>query len=152
VRDRSGATTDQVLPDLQAPTFATYLAPVVAKDAVLVSDGRDAYGAFAHTEDILHIPIITSRGQHAYKGFHIQNVNAYASRLKDWLRPFKGVASWYLPSYLGWRRAVSAQQTTGHLALDGSRLRRRRLASPVGLRSMAAAPRSRQASSPWASR
>jgi transposase-like protein len=106
VRDRSGATTDHVLPDLQAPTFATYLAPVVARDAVLVSDGRDAYGAFAHAEDILHIPIITSRGEHAYKGFHIQNVNAYASRLKDWMRPFKGVASWNLPSYLGWRRAI----------------------------------------------
>ena len=106
VRDRSGATTDQVLPDLQARTFAAYLAPVVAKDAVLVSDGRDAYGAFAHAENILHIPIITSRGEHAYKGFHIQNVNAYTSRLKDWMRPFKGVASWYLPSYLGWRRAI----------------------------------------------
>ena len=106
VRDRSGATTDQMLPDLQARTFAAYLAPIVAKDAVLVSDGRDAYGAFAHAENILHIPIITSRGEHAYKGFHIQNVNAYTSRLKDWMRPFKGVASWYLPSYLGWRRAI----------------------------------------------
>jgi transposase-like protein len=106
VRDRSGATTDHVLPDLTAPTFAARLAPIVAKDAVLVSDGRDAYGAFAHAEDILHIPIITSRGEHAYKGFHIQNVNAYTSRLKDWMRPFKGVASWYLPSYLGWRRAI----------------------------------------------
>jgi hypothetical protein len=61
VRDRSGATTGQVLPDLQAPAFAVYLASVVAKDAALVSDGRDAYGAFAHAEDILHIPIITSR-------------------------------------------------------------------------------------------
>jgi hypothetical protein len=106
VRDRSGATTDDVLPDLQALTFAARLTPVVAKDAVLVSDGRDAYGAFAHAENILHIPIITSRGEHAYKGFHIQNVNAYASRLKAWLRPFKGVASWYLPSYLGWPRAI----------------------------------------------
>jgi transposase-like protein len=106
VRDRSGATTDHVLADLQARTFAARLAPVVARDAVLVSDGRDAYGAFAHAEDILHIPIITSRGEYAYKGFHIQNVNAHASRLKNWLRPFKGVASWYLPSYLGWRRAI----------------------------------------------
>ena len=85
-------------PDLQARTFAAYLARIVAKDAVLVSDGRDAYGAFAHAENILHIPIITSRGEHAYKGFHIQNVNAYTSRLKDWMRLFKGVASWYLPS------------------------------------------------------
>jgi transposase-like protein len=106
VRDRSGATTDHVLHDLRAPTFAAHLAPIVAKDAVLVSDGRDAYGAFAHAESILHIPIIASRGEHVYEGFHIQNVNAYTSRLKDWLRPFKGVASWYLPSYLGWRRAV----------------------------------------------
>jgi hypothetical protein len=106
VRDRSGATTDHILADLRAPTFAAHLAPIVAKDAVLVSDGRDAYGAFAHAENILHIAIITSRGEHAYKGFHIQNVNAYTSRLKDWLRPFKGVASWYLPSYLGWRRAI----------------------------------------------
>ena len=76
------------------------------KDVSDMHTGRDAYGAFAHAEDILHIPIITSRGEHAYKGFHIQNVNAYASRLKDWLRPFKGVASRYLPSYLGWRRAI----------------------------------------------
>jgi len=112
VRDRGGATTDQVIPNLLARTFAAYLAPVVAKDAILVSDGRDAYGAFAHAENILHIPIITSRGEHAYKGFHIQNVNAYTSRLKDWLRPFKGVASWYLPSYLGWRRAIERSPFT----------------------------------------
>ena len=37
----------------------------VAKDAVLVSDGRDAYGAFPHAENI-QVPIITitSRGEH----------------------------------------------------------------------------------------
>ena len=28
-------------------------------------------------------------------------INAYISRLKDWLRRFKGVATHYLPSYLG---------------------------------------------------
>jgi transposase-like protein len=106
VRDRHGATTDQMLPDLEGRTFKAYLAPVVAKDAVLVSDGRPAYGAFAEDAGILHIPIITSRGEHVYEGFHIQNVNAYTSRLKDWLRAFKGVASFHLPSYLGWRRAI----------------------------------------------
>jgi transposase-like protein len=105
-RDRSGATTDHILYDLTAPTTADVLKPLVAKDAVLVSDGRDAYAAFAHAESILHIPIITSRGEHVYRGFHIQNVNAYTSRLKSWLRPFRGVASWHLSSYLGWRRSV----------------------------------------------
>lgn len=106
VRDRSGATTDHVMHDLKTHSFAAHLKPVVAKDAVLVSDGRDAYGAFAHAEAILHIPIIASRGEHVYEGFHIQNVNAYTSRFKGWMARFKGVASWYLPSYLGWRRVV----------------------------------------------
>ena len=35
VRDRHGATTDHVLPDLNAPTFARLLRPVVAPDALL---------------------------------------------------------------------------------------------------------------------
>lgn len=38
--------------------------------------------------------------------YHIQNVGAYQSRLKGWMARFKGVASKYLPSYLGWRRMI----------------------------------------------
>ena len=105
-RDRSDATTDHILHDLTAPATAEVLKPLVAKDAVLVSDGRAAYASFAHAEKILHVAVITSRGEHVYQGFHIQNVNAYTSRLKHWMRPFRGVASWYLTSYLGWRRAL----------------------------------------------
>ena len=43
------------------------------------------------------------------KGFHIQNVNGYMSRFKGWLRPFNGVASKYLPSYLSWRRTIERE-------------------------------------------
>ena len=39
---------------------------------------------------------------------HINNVNAYHSRLKQWLTRFNGVATKNLPSYLGWRRALEA--------------------------------------------
>ena len=39
---------------------------------------------------------------------HLNNVNAYHSRLKEWLRPFHGVATKNLPNYLGWRRAIEA--------------------------------------------
>ena len=42
VRDRHGETTDALLPDLEGRTFAAVLRPVVAKDALLVSDGRAA--------------------------------------------------------------------------------------------------------------
>lgn len=71
--------------------------------ALLVSDGRDASGAFAPAEKILHVPIITSRRGHVSEGFQIQSVNAYHGRLQGWLRRFSGVAPCYLPSYPGWR-------------------------------------------------
>ena len=38
--------------------------------------------------------------------WHVQNVNAYASRLRSWMRRFKGVATKYLASYLGWFRML----------------------------------------------
>jgi transposase-like protein len=109
VRDRHGATLDHVLPDLLAPTFARLLQPVVAGDALLVSDGRAAYGQFADVAGLLHISLNASKGERTYGSYHIQNVNAYISRLKDWMRRFKGVATRHLPSYLGWRRMIERE-------------------------------------------
>lgn len=79
---------------------------LVSRDAVLVTGGRPCYGTFAHDRGMLHIAVVASRGERVYEGLHIQNVNAYQSLLKDWMRAFKGVASKYLPSYLGWRRSI----------------------------------------------
>ena len=44
--------------------------------------------------------------------FHIQNVNAYDSRLKNWMRRFHGVATKYLEHYLGWRRLLERYRGT----------------------------------------
>jgi hypothetical protein len=49
-----------------------------------------------------------SAGVRVSGAVHVQNVNAYHSRFKEWLRRFHGVASCYLPNYLGWRWAVDA--------------------------------------------
>lgn len=106
VRDRHGETTDQVLPDLEGSTFVRVLKPVVASDALLVSDGRSAYATFADHAGLLHIALNASKGERTYGSYHIQNVNGYISRLKHWLHRFKGVATHYLPSYLGWRRMI----------------------------------------------
>lgn len=106
VRDRHGATLDHVLPDLEGPTFNRVLKPVVASDALLVSDGRAAYGRFADEAGLLHIALNASAGERTYGSYHIQNVNAYISRLKQWMVRFKGVATRYLASYLGWRRMI----------------------------------------------
>ena len=83
------------------------LAPVVAGDAVLCSDGAKAYAAFAALHGIRHEPINVAAGVRVRDGdFHIQNVNAYHGRLKGWMGRFNGVATRYLPNYLGWRRTL----------------------------------------------
>lgn len=110
-RDCSTATTDQILPDLKAETIARALDPIVARDALLVSDGAacSSYRSFANGAGILHVGLNTSAGERRWGVYHIQNVNAYAGRLKQWLRRFRGVATRYLPSYLGWRRMIDRE-------------------------------------------
>ena len=110
VRDRHGATTDAVLPNLEGGTIKTFLRPVVAHDALLVSDGAKVYGSFAREIGIEHKAVVAAHGRHVVEGvYHIQNVNAYMSRLKGWMRPFNGVATKYLSSYLGWRRLIERE-------------------------------------------
>ena len=48
----------------------------------------------------------------AHGAIHVQNVNAYHGRLRKWLLPFHGVASRYLPNYLGWRRMLDGGKIT----------------------------------------
>lgn len=106
VRDRHGETTDVMLADLSAETIGAHLKPVVAQDAVLVTDGNKAYQAFAAVTGITQIALIASDGERKIGCYHLQNVNGYQSRFKLWMARFKGVASKYLPSYLGWRRMI----------------------------------------------
>ena len=110
VRDRHGATTDSVLPNLEGFGIKSFLRPIVAPDALLVSDGAGVYGGFAREIGIEHKAVIAAHGQFVVDGiYHIQNVNAYMSRLKGWLRPFNGVATKYLKSYLGWFRMIDRE-------------------------------------------
>lgn len=56
---------------------------------------------------------MSATGDAWWKGlstFRIQNVNAYDRRLKEWMRRFHGVATKYLPNYLGWRRMLERYQ------------------------------------------
>jgi transposase-like protein len=106
VRDRHGATSDQMLIDLSAASVGSHLKPIVAKDAVLVTDGNRAYQAFAAETGITQMAMVATHGERVIGCYHIQNVNAYVSRFDLWRARFKGVASRYLPSYLGWRRMI----------------------------------------------
>ena len=96
-----------MLPDLGAEAIKAVLAPVVAGDAVLCSDGAEAYAAFAAGHGLHHEPVNLAAGIRVRDGaFHIRNVNAYHGRLKGRMGRFNGVATRYLPNYLGWRRTL----------------------------------------------
>jgi hypothetical protein len=61
----------------------------------------------AHQIGIAHRALNLSKGVRVLAGvYHLQNVNAYDSRLKNWIRRFNGVATKYLENYLGWRREL----------------------------------------------
>ena len=61
VRDRHGETIDAMLADLSAETIGAHLKPVVAQDAALVTDGNNAYQAFAAATDITQIALSPAR-------------------------------------------------------------------------------------------
>lgn len=105
VRDRHRATADFILETIDAAHIQKALKPLVDPEAVLCTDGASVYAAFARKTGIRH-EAIRAQGPRVRGAFHIQNVNAYDSRLKGWIRRFHGVATKYLKHYLGWRRLL----------------------------------------------
>ena len=108
-RDRAGATIDGVLPEVTAACVAAALQGAVTTDNQIVCDGGGAIRAFARRRAIqMHVVAAPGKPNPAAPDIHINNVNAYHGRLKEWLRRFHGVATKNLPNYLGWRRALEA--------------------------------------------
>jgi transposase-like protein len=108
-RDRQGATTDAVLPKLNRASIAAALGKVVTPANTFCCDGGTAIVAFARRARIAaHILPAPGKPNPMAPDFHLNNVNAYHGRLKEWLRRFHGVATKNLPNYLGWRRALEA--------------------------------------------
>ena len=109
-RDRTGQTRDFVAGKgvLTKAQLHACLPPVIDKDILLVTDDHAAYRAFAREAGISHQAVNVRAGIRVQGAAHVQNVNAYHSRLRAWLRPFHGVATRYLPNYLGWRWILDA--------------------------------------------
>jgi transposase-like protein len=107
-RQRGGGTCDWVAGrgQITAAKLQRWLHPALASSAVLVSDGAAAYHSFAAVTGIRHEAINVQAGIRVRGIYHVQGVNAYHSRLHQWLRTFLGVASRYLVNYLGWRYAL----------------------------------------------
>ena len=117
-RDRNGQTIDAVVGRgaLKAVQLTRHLLPKLDPQALLVSDANAAYPAFARVHGIAHEAVNLSSGERVRTSvagaIHVQNVNAYHRRFKQWLARFHGVASRYLPNYLGWQWALDGGRVT----------------------------------------
>jgi transposase-like protein len=110
-RDRSGQTTDHILPAFNAEVVEGLLGPAIDQDAMLCTDGSNVYAAFAAKRGLLHEAVNLSAGERVRaKTIHLQNVNGYHSRLKGWIARFHGVSTRWLSSYLGWRRMLDGRE------------------------------------------
>jgi len=85
----------------------------LVKDSVLCTDGFRAYIGVARQQDIIHKRLDVAGGiRKIERVFHIQNVNAYHSRLKEWINRFHGVTTKYLDHYLGWFRYLDNDENS----------------------------------------
>lgn len=110
-RDRTGNTADFILEKADKIHISAVLKPLLVADVVLCTDGEKALAAVAKEIGITHRPVNLAAGQRVVAGvYHVQNVNAYDSRLKTWMRRFHGVATRYLGNYLGWRRLIERHE------------------------------------------
>ena len=113
-RDRSTATANFILDADSKACVVTALKPLLPSDTILCTDGSSVLAAAAKEIGVTHRPVNVSAGQRVIAGvYHIQNVNAFDSRLKNWMRRFHGVATKYLDSYLGWFRTLDRSAATG---------------------------------------
>ena len=111
-RDRTGQTLDFVAGrgQLSKAKLHACLPSVIDRDILLVTDGHPAYPVFAREFGIAHAAVNLRAGIPVRGTVHVKNVNAYHSRLRGWLSVFHGVATRYLPHYLGWRWILDARR------------------------------------------
>lgn len=56
----------------------------------------------ARALQVKHVALVTKRQERKHGIYHVQTVNSYQGRLKEWMAPFRGVATKYLNRYLTW--------------------------------------------------
>ena len=83
------------------------LRPVLGADAVLSTDGNASCWTVAKALGVESGAFVSAfHGKSGDGIWHVQSVNRYDASLKTWMTRFRGVATKYLPNYLGWRRLL----------------------------------------------
>ena len=98
------------------------LLPLLKRGSVLCTDGNQSYIKIAREgAGIIHKRLIMKEHHRVEDDvFHIQTLNNYVSRWREWMRKFRGVGTDYLQDYLGWFRVVVQEPNTARSWLLGS--------------------------------
>lgn len=104
VKDRSGHTCDAVLEERSAREVGLRIGGRIATSSLLCIDRSRILKKFAKDSGLAFELVGAKQRKGREKVFHVQTVNAYHSRLKNWMKRFNGVATERLSNYLTWRR------------------------------------------------
>ena len=103
--DRLGGVVDGILDNASTKAVTKVLKDHLSPRTKLCIDGGSALWGFVSQNNVSFAMMPSGKYVSEYDPiFHIQTVNAYHSRLKSWIQRFRGVATKYLKSYLGWFR------------------------------------------------
>ncbi len=106
-RDRNKNTYDKIFDKFNSSELDKVFNSVLSKDSLLCSDTKSVYISYTKKNNIRHGRLNISNGEHVKKDIvHVQNVNLYHSRLKEWISRFHGVATKYLDNYVSWFREL----------------------------------------------
>jgi transposase-like protein len=107
--DRNGAVTHRVLERNTREELEKSLAPFLTPESVLCTDGNVSYQTIVKNLpfELDHKRLIALDNQRVIDGiYHIQTLNNWMMRWKQWLRQFNGVGTAYLENYIAWFRQM----------------------------------------------
>ncbi|MBU3093301.1 IS1595 family transposase [Clostridium sp. CF011] len=81
----------------------------IEDESILCTDSHKSYIKFAQNSNVELQQI--KRGKHKEGIFHIQHINAFHSKLKEWMYQFHSVATKYLANYMYWFKWVEFFKT-----------------------------------------
>lgn len=116
-QDRNGQVISQMAGKgrIKSTDIDKVLGSFIDTSALLCSDTATNYKKFAKDKGLQHEMVNMRKGIYVKKSiFHIQHVNAYHKRLKQFMERFQGVATKYLDNYLYWFRYLEQSKKVSH--------------------------------------
>jgi transposase-like protein len=106
-RDRNNRVTDSIIRSLKIEEVKNRYINLMSKDILYISENNSFYNSIAKKFNLRHGTLNIKKGETIKKQVvHLNNINDYHTRLHDWMKRFRGVATKYLINYISWFREL----------------------------------------------